>query len=268
MAKDYDSRLMIIGVTAVFAIIGMLILNFGGINGDLTGEAFARLNLFKADTGVKTSIEKADYRDYGMVDKTVTPELDKNVNFNTQKIPTTTVYDYNYFREDNTLTPASALGDPDISVMESRQNLELIIPEDPEVMVYIKYRNPNVCHDSDDADPYLSGTMYYDGEEYEDVCSNNDLGRLLEYSCTESNGPRLSDVDCGNVCMHGRCYDECIDLEEGPYEEYTVGSIYYDGTEFTDTCSGGTLVEYYCSGENGAIKYIECAGTCSNGMCI
>jgi hypothetical protein len=125
------------------------------------------------------------------------------------------------------------------------------------------------CSDSDRRDYTEKGKTYSNQGTKTDTCT--DKKTLTEYYCS-GNRVYSEKILCDYSCSDGACTtstssDYCSDSDGGK-DYLEKGTIYSDnlGTN-TDTCSGNTLTEYYCSGKEGYSMYYACEYGCSNGAC-
>ncbi|MBI2549540.1 hypothetical protein HYW21_09430 [Candidatus Woesearchaeota archaeon] len=139
------------------------------------------------------------------------------------------------------------------------------------------------CKDSDGGKVYdLKGSVYGFAEgrgnySFVDTCINQNY--LDERYCV-GEGFSTTGITCTDYgykgCQNGECYGSeynetyCYDSDGGikPYVKGYVNAT--EGQHGTDFCNTGvTLVEYYCTGDVGAITLVNCTRGCinSSGVC-
>jgi len=131
---------------------------------------------------------------------------------------------------------------------------------------------PVECSDTDGGkDIFNAGTVSFGEERGIDRCLG-DGEKVMEYYC--SGGQMMSeDIECpaGQKCYGGECREiGCFDTDGGAVESI-MGTVSYDGKEYTDVClNEHQLKEYSCGEGEVTEEIIECGSNeeCSGGKCI
>jgi hypothetical protein len=122
------------------------------------------------------------------------------------------------------------------------------------------------CSDSDGGIDYREkGTIYSDNlGTSTDTCEGD---TLIEYYCTGRMG-KMKSYKCVDGCEDGECQKpSCSESDDG--KDYTQQGTTYSnnmGTS-TDSCSGDSLTEYYCSGNRAYRTTKKCSYGCADGAC-
>lgn len=132
------------------------------------------------------------------------------------------------------------------------------------------------CSDSDGGvNILLAGRTagnYANGSNFNerDVCL--DYGRLNEFSCTPDKTLASQAIACpdGGACEDGACIPvkaapTCVDTDGGRNYE-SSGTCSDSGGSYTDQCSNGNVVEYYCDAGYCKTTVTTCA-SCTGGYC-
>jgi hypothetical protein len=143
------------------------------------------------------------------------------------------------------------------------------------------------CIDSDSGNNLSTlGNVYgidSSGQNYNltDFCAVDSVDSLVEYSCNLNGEAVSTTFECslGTICSYGACVSKenagkCIDsdLGEDPFVKGEVSGYDLNNKdyEFSDSCSGVYLTEYYCHKDVEQSNLIwDCSpGECINGTCI
>lgn len=143
------------------------------------------------------------------------------------------------------------------------------------------------CSDSDGGpDLFTQGTCSTGVIKHTDGCI---AGKVYEFDCKGTKGDgcygHLESCPEGHACAQGRCVRAeatalppiiaCIDSDGGlNYSVKGTCRDYANASGRTDSCSGGTLTEWYCSTKLPKLgctsQAVKCSGgtACSNGACV
>ncbi len=128
------------------------------------------------------------------------------------------------------------------------------------------------CVDSDGGKNYSEqGTVTWTAKPFTDYCSE---GKLVENFCY-NNERDYEYYTCptGQECSAGACIplsttDFCTETGDVGLDFGTYGEVTTEDGIFKDVCSGSTLTEYACSGNEKTSVSENCANGCSDGKCI
>jgi hypothetical protein len=127
-----------------------------------------------------------------------------------------------------------------------------------------------LCEDSDDgSDSLIAGFVSKGTERYNDTCINENS--VKEYFCFSDNIENTI-IKCpsGFVCSYGACTQTpgCSDSDSG--KDYNTAGYVRKGSElFADSCVGGSLKEFFCTGDYVTSEIVSCAqgSSCFEGYC-